>query len=192
VTGGLIQGDHVSCSRVGGAMRSESARLLRHAQTLADTLGELPASGSPGAEAEVAAMAAMAAARVAGTLRTLRATADDLDQAGAALQRYATDLAEGHELGRRAELRVGDAGLLLEGTRVTEPWGPASAQEAERRLARVPEVQTRVDLATAHVGRARGRLQREMTRLTERFSAHSREAQLTRQAPLPPQRGRPT
>jgi hypothetical protein len=114
----------------------------------------------------------------------MRATADDLDEAGAALQRYATDLAEGHELGRRAERRVEEAGLLLEGTRVVEPWGPANAQEAERRRAQLPEVQSRVDLATARIGRARGRLEREMTRLTERFSAHSRDARSTRQAPV--------
>ena len=167
-------------------MRSESARLLRHAQTLTDALGNL-ASGTP-----VVGAAAAAAARVAGTVRALQATADDLNQAGAALQRYATELAEGHELGRRAELRARAAGLLLEGTRVTEPWGPASAQEAERRLALVPEVQSRVDLATAHVGRARGRLHREMTRLTADFSAHSLEAHLALQAPPPPRRGRPT
>ena len=177
-------------------MRSESARLRRHAQSLADALNDLPASETPDAGAGVAAREAMtaqgAAARVAGTLRALNATADDLDQAGAALQRYATELAESHELGRRAELRAEGAGLLLEGTRVTEPWGPASAQEAERRLALVPGVQSRVDLATAHVGRARGRLHREMTRLTARFSADSREARLAVQAPLPSRRGRPT
>jgi len=180
-------------------MRSESARLRRHAQSLADALNDLPASEAPDAGAAGPAMAAMAAmgpigaaARVAGTLQALNATADDLDQAGAALQRYATELAESHELGRRAELRAEGAGLLLEGTRVTEPWGPASAQEAERRLALVPGVQSRVDLATAHVGRARGRLHREMTRLTERFSAHSQEARLAVQAPLPSRRGRPT
>jgi len=109
-----------------------------------------------------------------------------------ALQRYATDLAQGHELGRQAELRVERAGLLLEGTRVTEPWGPASAQEAERRRAQIPEVQSRVDLATAHIGRARGRLQREIAPLTEGFSAHSRDAQSARQAPLPRRRSRPT
>jgi hypothetical protein len=173
-------------------MRSESAALRRHAQSLADALSALSALTASETPEPQTATAALAAARVAGTLRTLHATADDLDEAGAALQRYATDLAEGHELGRRAELRVEAAGLLLEGTRVSEPWGPASAAEAERRLALVPEVQSRVDLATAHVGRARGRLQREMTRLTEGFSADSREAHLTRQAPLPPRRTRPT
>ena len=159
-------------------MRRESSRLRQHAQALDDAVGELSAWEGPDAEA--------ARAAIAGSLRALRAAADDLDEAGAALQCYATDLAEGHELGRRAELRVEGAGLLLEGTRVIEPWGPASAQEAERRRAQVPEVQARVDLATAHVGRARGRVGREMTRLAERFSGHSRTPHSARPAPLPP------
>ncbi|MEO6142383.1 MAG: hypothetical protein ABIP19_00230, partial [Dermatophilaceae bacterium] len=66
--------------------------------------------------------------------------------------------------------RVQGAGLLLDGSRVTEPWGPASAHEAEQRRAQVPEVQARVDLATTLAGRARGRLGREMTRLGQSFS----------------------
>jgi len=190
MTESLVHGDHVSCSRVGGAMRRESSRLRQHAQSLVEALSEI--SSPEGPEAEAALAVVEAAATVAKTLQAMQATADDLDRAGAALQRYATDLAEGHELGRRAEQRVKGAGLLLEGTRVTEPWGPASAQEAERRRAQMPEVQSRIDLATAHVGRARGRLQREMTRLTEDFSAHSRDAQSARQAPLPRRRSRPT
>jgi hypothetical protein len=119
--------------------------------------------GDPeGLGAHIAAPAAL--------LSALRADADELDQAGAALQRYATDLSEAHELGRRAQLRVADAGLLLEGARVIEPWGPASAEEAERRRALLPEVQARVDLASAKVGRARGRLKRELALLATRFS----------------------
>lgn len=110
------------------------------------------------------------------SLSGLRASADLLDQAGAAIQRYATELAEGHELGRRAELRVESAGLLLEGTRVIEPWGPASAEESERRRAELPAVQARVDLATVLLGRARGRLVREMTRLADALTTASSTA----------------
>jgi hypothetical protein len=176
----LIQGDHVSCSRVGGAMRRESSQLRRHARSLDDALDGLAARKGPDADAVLAAIAA--------TLRALQVTADDLDEAGAALQCYATDLAEGHELGRRAELRVQGAGLLLDGTRVIEPWGPASAQEAERRRAQVPEVQARVDLATALVGRARGRLGREMTQLAESFSGDSLAARSARPTPPSPRR----
>lgn len=178
MTAPLIHGDHVSCSRVGGVMRRESSRLRQHAQSLDDALGEIAPWEGPDADAARTAIAA--------TIRTLRATADDLDEAGATLQCFATDLAEGHELGRRAELRVRGAGLLLDGTRVIEPWGPASAHEAERRRDQVPEVQARVDLATALVGRARGRLGREMTRLAQDFSGHSRAAHSARLASLRP------
>jgi hypothetical protein len=174
MTGSLIRGDQVSCSRVGGAMRRESSRLRQQAQSLADALSDLAAQEGP----------VTGAARQAGVVvGALRATADDLDEAGTALQRYATELAEGHELGRRAQRRVDAAGLLLEGTRVVEPWGPAGAEQAQRRRAQVPEVQSRVDLATAQVGRARGRLEREMARLTDRFTSHSRETQAARRAP---------
>jgi hypothetical protein len=161
MTATLVHGDHVSCSRVGGGMRRESSRLRQHAQSLEDAIGELAVW--KGSEADAARPAMVA------SLAALRATADVLDEAGAALQRYATDLAEGHELGRRAERRVHSAGLILDGTRVIEPWGPASAQESERRCSEVPGVQARVDLATAHVGRARGRLGRQMTSLSQAF-----------------------
>lgn len=155
----LVHGDHISCSRVGGGMRRESSRLRRNGQFLEDTITELAAWEGP--------EAAAARTSFVDSLSVLRAAADLLDDAGAALQRYATDLAEGHELGRRAELRVQSAGLFLDGTRVVEPWGPAGAHESELRRALVPELQARVDLATAHVGRARGRLRREMARLSQ-------------------------
>ena len=182
MTANLIHGDQVSCSRVGGAMRHESARLRQEAQSLDDALDELATWEGPEADTARAAIAA--------TVRALRATTDDLDEAGTALQCYATDLAEGHELGRRAALRVQEAGLLLDGTRVVEPWGLANAPEAERRRAQVPAVQARVDLATAFVGRARGRLGREMTRLAQSLSGRSRGGGPDRLAPLPPRRSR--
>lgn len=174
----LVQGDQVSCSRVGGAMRRESARLRQRAQALDDALADLAAQSDPDrAGTTIMARSAVPAPQGAmAAMRAMRAIARDLDDAGNVLQRYATDLAEGHELGRRAELRVQGAGLLLDGARVIEPWGLASAQDATRRRSEVPQVQARVDLATAHVGRARGRLERDATRLTEDFAAASLEA----------------
>jgi hypothetical protein len=158
-------------------MRRESSRLLQCATSLEDALFSLTTSPGPEVNPQTAADLPVGhAGAITAALLALRASADDLDEAGAALQRYATDLAEGHELGRRAERRVAAAGLLLEGTRVVEPWGPASASEAARRRALAPEVQSRVDLATAHAGRARGRLEREALRLTQAFSSHSLDA----------------
>lgn len=165
-------------------MRRESERLRQRAASLDDALGDLLAAPGPVDDAATAAAAAITT-----SLGVLRAGAHDLDEAGAALQRYATDLAESQELGRRAQRRAAAAGLLLEGTRVVEPWGPASTGEAERRRAHVPEVQSRVDLATAQVGRARGRLEREADRLTEVFSTHSQAARSAQQAQRPPRRG---
>ncbi|MBC7558840.1 MAG: hypothetical protein H7270_05670 [Dermatophilaceae bacterium] len=182
----LVHGDHISCSRVGGAMRRESERLRRRARSLEDALDDLMAAQrTEGNAAMGTGTATGTVAAISTSLGAMRTTADDLDEAGAALQRYATDLAEGHELGRRAQRRVAAAGLLLEGTRVVEPWGPAGADEAEHRRAQVPEVQSRVDLATAQVGRARGRLEREAARLTEALSAHSRDARSAPRAPRP-------
>jgi hypothetical protein len=149
-------------------MRLESSRLRQHAKLLEEAFREIAPWKGQDTDAARGAFAV--------TIQRLRTTADDLDKAGATLQCFATDLAEGHELGRRAELRVHRAGLLLDGTRVIEPWGPASAQEAERRRAQMPEVQARVDLATSLVGRARGRLGREMTRLAQDFSGLSSRA----------------
>src|SRR5450759_4889700 len=100
----VVHGDQVSCSRVGGSMRRESSRLRQHAQSLEDALGELFGCKGPDAESGQVAVAAAAQA--------LKTVADDLDEAGAALQGYATGLAEGHELGRLAELRVHEAGLF--------------------------------------------------------------------------------
>ena len=102
-------------------MRREASRLRQHALSLEDAIGELIVWKGPGTDAARPAIVA--------SWEALRATADVLDEAGGALQRYATDLAEGHELGRRAELRVHSAGLLLDGTRVIEPW----ARPARRR-----------------------------------------------------------
>jgi hypothetical protein len=183
MTGSLVLGDHVSCSRVGGAMRRESSPLGVHAQSLADAVEKL--ATAQGASASPLVSPATSLATIKGPVRALKAAADGLDQAGAALQRYATDLAQGHELARQARRRVEGAGLLLDGTRVLEPWGPASPQEAEHRRAQVPEVQARVDLATAHVGRARSRLRREMTRLSASFPTQPQETQAARQPPSP-------
>ena len=137
----LVRGDAGSCSRVGGAMRSDAARLLHRQQTLERSVRELRASRGPEAVA--------LRTRIEEQARLLGAVAADLDRAGAALQRYATDLAQALELSRRAEESVRAAGLRLEGTRVVEAWGPTGAPEAERRRALLPECQARVDRATS-------------------------------------------
>lgn len=170
----LVRGDAVSCSRVGGAMRSDAARLLHRQQTLERSLREL--RGARGREAQALRTSVEEQARLLGVV------AADLDRAGAALQRYATDLAQALELARRAEASVHAAGLELEGTRVVEAWGPTSAETAERRRALLPECQARVDRATSLVGRARAALQRAATELIPAFAG---SASALRAAPRP-------
>jgi hypothetical protein len=170
----LVRGDAVSCSRVGGAMRSDAARLLHRQQTLERSLRELRGAGGPQALA--------LRASVGEQVRQLGLVAADLDRAGAALQRYATDLAQAMELARRAEASVRAAGLQLEGTRVVEAWGPTSAETAGRRRALLPECQARVDRATSMVGRARATLQRVAVELVPAFAG---AASALRSAPGP-------
>ncbi len=49
MTGSLIRGDQISCSRVGGAMRRESWRLRQQAQSLNEALAELATRADPDA-----------------------------------------------------------------------------------------------------------------------------------------------
>jgi hypothetical protein len=171
----LVRGDAISCSRVGGAMRSDAARLLHRQQTLERSLREL--RGARGAQAQALRGSVGEQARLLGQV------AGDLDRAGAALQRYATDLAQAMELARRAEASVRAAGLELDGTRVIEAWGPTSAETAERRRTLLPECQARVDRATSMAGRARAALQRVAVDLVPAFAG---TASALRDAPGPP------
>jgi len=177
VTDPLVRGDAVSCSRVGGAMRSDAARLLHRQQTLERSLRELRGARGP----QVGAISRSVAQQV----QQLGSVAADLDRAGAALQRYATDLAQAMELARRAEDSVRAAGLQLEGTRVVEAWGPTSAEAAERRRALLPGCQARVDRATSMVGRARATLQRVAVELVPAFAGAASALRSTTD-PTPP------
>ena len=129
----LVRGDAVSCSRVGGAMRSDAARLLHRQQTLERSLRELRGARGPQAQALRGSVGEQA--------RLLGQVAADLDRAGAALQRYATDLAQAMELARRAEASVRAAGLELEGTPGGRGVGPHQRRDRRataRPAARVP------------------------------------------------------
>ena len=68
----LVHGDHISCSRVGGGMRSESSRLRQHAQLLDDAVTLL--AGWEGPDAAAARTSCVA------SLGVLRAAADLLDR----------------------------------------------------------------------------------------------------------------
>ena len=174
MTEDVVLGDPASCSRLGGAMRREAAQLTQRVATLSGAGHELRHwQGQAGASARE---------RLDAQLATLAATARDLDEAGAALQRYATDLAEARELGRRAADRARQDGLRIVDGRVLEAWGPASAEEARRRQALIPENQARVDRVASMVGRSRAHLQRSCEQLTLTLRGRSRAL---RDAPPP-------
>lgn len=162
----LVRGDPGSCSRLGGTLRREAARLSERRRALAQAESELATWQGSAADAVTG--------RVQAQLHALAATAQRLDEAGAAVQRYATELADAHEQARRVLVRVRDDGLDVVEGRVREPWGPATSEEADRRRALLPEAQARVDRVVTQLGRARHTLQRTAADLTEALAAHSR------------------
>ncbi|MGZ4628563.1 WXG100 family type VII secretion target [Oryzihumus sp.] len=174
MTDPVVLGDPAGCSRLGGAMRREAAHLTDRAATLARTGAGLAQWRGPAGSA--------ARDRVTVALTGMAATAKALDQAGAALQRYATELAEAHEQGRRTADRAARDGLRVVDGRVLEAWGPATSEEAERRRALVPEHQARVDRLSSGLGRSRAKLQRTCEELTQVLRAQSRAL---RDAPPP-------
>ena len=174
MTDDVVLGDPASCSRLGGAMRREAARLAERLAGLGAAHHELRHwQGRAGTGAREQLDAQLAA---------LAATARDLDEAGAALQRFATDLAEARELGRRAADRARQDGLRIVDGRVLEAWGPASTEEAARRQALIPENQARVDRIASSLGRSRAHLQRSSEQLTQTLRSRSRAL---RDAPPP-------
>lgn len=159
----LVAGDPGSCSQLGSVLRREAARLSERRLALAGTQGELAAWTGPAGDA--------ARGRLARQLVGLAAAADALDDAGAAVQRYATELSEARELGRRAEQAAADAGLRILDARVVEPWGVATSADAGRRLAELPHVQAMVSAAEAAADETRRALAQRCLQLTETLAS---------------------
>lgn len=153
----LVPGDPASCSQLGAVLRRESARLADRRRSLHRAVEEL--SGWTGETGE------RARGRIARQLSALGRCSEQLDDAGAAVQRYATELATARELGRQAQQRAAAAGLLVVEGRVVEPWGPSSADDAQSRLALLPSVQEQVSLAEQRAAAAQTELQRSAARL---------------------------
>jgi hypothetical protein len=125
-------GDPGSCSQLGGALRSNAARLLTLRTELMERTQRL--RQDPAQAATVDDLDA--------DLRLLDATVDRLDAGGAALQRFAQELAEIAE-------------SVLEGLRVVEPWGVLTTELAQQRNRAQPELQRRADRLASQLGRAR-------------------------------------
>jgi hypothetical protein len=161
-------GDPGSCSQLGGALRSQAARLLPLREELHERIGDLRRTAAP--------------AGLVGRLETdvalLDAVVDRIDAGGAALQRYAQELAELGEGIRRLEHAAAAAGLELDGLRVVEPWGVLSTELAQRRHRAQPELQRQADRLASRLGRARGVAARTMSETTALLASAAQAARL--------------
>ena len=156
-----VTGDPGSCSQLGGALRSHAARLLALRQELVERADRLRRDG---ASAEVVA-------EIDASLSLLDTVAERLDASGAALQRFAQELAEIAESVRRLDEQVRTAGLELDGLRVVEPWGVLTTELAQRRGRAQPELQRQADRLASRLGRARIATARVMAEGTTALAA---------------------
>ncbi|HEX2704781.1 MAG TPA: hypothetical protein VHM65_03410 [Candidatus Lustribacter sp.] len=154
-------GDPASCSELGGTLRRAAARLGDGRDALRPGLAGLGRRDG------------RAASRVADELALLDRTIECLDEAGAALQRYATELAELGEAARVRRARVEAGGLVLEQWRVSEPWGPSGVDDAMARREAVPALQQQADQLHARIARARALLLRTVSDLDGALSRQS-------------------
>lgn len=151
----IVAGDPVSCSRLGGGLRSQAVQLLAVRAELEEAIGSCGRS-DPG----------LVDATRPG-VRLLDAVIEQLDRTGAVLQQYAQELAQVIEGARQLEARAHDAGLELQGLRVVEPWGVSPADSAARRQAAQPQLQQQADRLASGLGRSRGAVRRVMAQGTE-------------------------
>lgn len=151
-----VTGDPGSCSQLGGSLRSAAVRLLTMREEVAGRLADLGRAGA----------AASLVDRVTADLALLDAVVERLDAGGAALQRYAQELAEVGEDIRRLDRAVTAAGLVLDGLRVVEPWGVLATDLARQRERAQPALQQQADRLASRLGRARGVATRAMTDTT--------------------------
>jgi len=164
-----VTGDPASCSQLGGALRSQAARLLADRSGADGPLTAL--------ERDPAPLASTGRARR--DVQLLDTIVERLDAAGAVLQQYAQELALVAEGTRQLEVAAARAGLELDGLRVVEPWGVAPAEAAARRQSALPELQMRAERLAGQLGRARAAVQRSIGPSTEvlaRAAATARES----------------
>ncbi|WP_295697697.1 hypothetical protein [Lapillicoccus sp.] len=157
-----LMGDPSSCSQLGGDLRTRAATLLTAREALADARSAGSRAGSRLASPDLPDLPDLPER----DQRLLDTLVDRLDAAGAALQRYAQELAEQAEELRRLEAEVSRAGLTLDGLQVVEPWGLATVDAASHRRAELPGLAARAERLASRVGRSRGALQRTLTEAT--------------------------
>jgi hypothetical protein len=161
-----VTGDPGSCSQLGGALRSNAARLLALREELVERSARL--------RRDVAT--AWAADDLDADVALLDVLVDRLDAGGAALQRFAQELAELAESIRRLDATASGAGLVLDGLRIVEPWGVLTTELAQERGRVQPELQRQADRLASQLGRARGVAARAMVEATSALEAAARSA----------------
>jgi uncharacterized protein YukE len=146
----VVEGDPASCSALGGALRRRAAVLHERRTALRHSATGLVGWTGPAADA--------VAERLRVQLSEVEQMANRLDDVGAALQAYATDLAHARQQGDLAADAAARSGLLIDDRGAVEPLpGLSSVEVAERRRAAMPQVQHQVDGAR---GEARAAAQR--------------------------------
>lgn len=149
----LVAGDPASCSALGGALRRRAAALLERRTALRHTASGLTGWSGPAADAF--------AERLQGQLAGVEQMAGRLDDIGAALQAFATDLAHARSQAALAGDYVARQGLTVGPGGAVQPLpGPAAIEVAQRRHELVPQAQHHVDGAVAEARVAADRLRR--------------------------------
>jgi hypothetical protein len=152
----LVEGDPASCSALGGALRRRAEVLRERRSALRHSTSALLGWGEPAGDALVERLRAL--------LSEVDQMAGRLDEVGAALQAYATDLAHARDNGARAAEVAAAQGLVVDDFGTVHPQpGPTRMDVAARRDAAVPLVQHQVDGAIGEARAAAHRLRRRTT-----------------------------
>jgi uncharacterized protein YukE len=147
----VVQGDPASCSAFGGALRRRAAALHDRRTALRHSVSGLVGWTGPAADA--------LADRLRLQLNEVEQMANRLDDVGAALQAYATDLAHARAQGDLAARAATRQGLQIDDRGEVSPArGLSSVEVAEQRRAAVPQLQHEVDGARGEARAAAARL----------------------------------
>jgi hypothetical protein len=152
----IVDGDPASCSALGGALRRRAATLRERRTALRHSASGLVGWHDPVADA--------LSERLSVLLGEVEQMAGRLDDVGAALQAYATDLAHAREQGAVASESAIRHGLVIDELGTVNPApGPTRIEVVAHREAAVPLVQHQVDGALGEARAAAHRLRRRTT-----------------------------
>jgi uncharacterized protein YukE len=149
----VVPGDPASCSTLGGALRRQAESLRERRTALWHSATGLHGWTGPAADAFVE--------RLRLQLGEVDQMVSRLDDLGAALQAYATDLAHARAQGDLAMDYVSRHGLTLDAEGAVRPRsGPVAVEVAIGRREAMPQAQHHVDGSRAEARAAASRLRR--------------------------------